>query len=173
MKTFRSLSIWVGVLAMLSVGSLRAEVWESGKGDHLAYCAFGPRLRVFAPDAAKKGKCEGEVKVQALMWDCNSPDRVADRVTEFRNKLMGLATKECQKYCSNLAKNCTGKFSVPLHCGLESDQEEAIAAGKKFGCRSDCKGQALIFCSIYDAGYRLDDPVLLAKAAPNCKCVPK
>ncbi|MCM2276651.1 MAG: hypothetical protein NDJ89_01075 [Oligoflexia bacterium] len=153
--------------------SARADIFSRSATDEaMAYCTFGPKVRIVATADKPEDRtgCAGSAKIQAVQWECASFDGISARVERFRKKLVSLAEAECGRFCASRAKGCQGRFQAPTRCGLQTDYDEGIAAGKKLGCRSDCAGTALSFCSLYDAGYRTDDPALISKQAPNCLC---
>lgn len=165
MTMIRMLSVWwalVGATVALA----------SDEQDFASFCAFGPKVRVLSP-VHDGDRCKGSAVVQALIWECSTLGAVSAKLDAFRRQVAQVGAEECAKHCRRYGKKCRGKFDVPSRCGLETDSGEAAAAGRQFGCRKDCGGQAFIFCSIYHAGYRLQDPSLMANARPNCHCTPE
>ncbi|MCM2322763.1 MAG: hypothetical protein NDJ90_05840 [Oligoflexia bacterium] len=162
-----------GVVAFALGGVARGDVFsKSSSEEFMAYCGFGPKVKVVAA-AERTGDfsgCAATAKIQAVQWECGKSEGVTARVERFRKQLLPLARTECARYCASRGKGCRGSFQAPSRCGLETDLEEALAAGKRLGCRPDCAGPALSYCSLYDAGYRVDDPALIARQAPNCVC---
>lgn len=144
----------------------------------LTFCRFGPKVRVFPvnPSASNRaGPCDTSARVQALIWECSAPDQVGVKVDGYRKLIRDSVRAECEKYCRSQGSGCQARVDSRVtgmsQCGLETDLEEATAAGQKFGCRSDCSGKAFAFCSFYDTAYRINEPGLLARVAPNCHCV--
>jgi len=80
------------------------------------------------------------------------------------------ARSECDKYCKSRADGCRGLFLGRGGCGLKTDAEDARKAGARYKCPSGCEGDAFIFCSLYDAAFKLDDRALVERAIPNCRC---
>lgn len=156
------------LLLFCFVTSAYAAEGEPAPGE-LSFCRFGPKMRVLQPVRGSK-PCEASAKIQGLLWECVTTDQVAGRVADFTKRLSELASEECEKFCRGEGRRCRARFTPPSECGLQTDLEEAVAAGKKFGCRKNCGGQAFSYCSIYDAGYRLDDPAMVSGKAPNCVC---
>lgn len=145
------------------------------KEDTLVFCKFGPKIQVIASNLTKRAEnsCEGDVKVQGVLWQCAPSVQTSTKNLEFRKTLIELGGNECEKFCQTRGEKCHGKFVEPRQCALQSDMSGAAELGKDFGCRADCEGSAFIYCSLYDADYRTDDPPRIAKQAPNCRCVLK
>jgi hypothetical protein len=169
--------LWI-VITLLMAASVHAR-GPASEGE-LTFCHFGPKMKVLDPVVGKAGQaqaprtdlCTGSAKIQGVLWECGSLDRLEGRVAGFRERLFGLARKECERHCGARAKGCVGRMEKPEKCGLETDREDAITMGKRMGCRKDCAGPHFAYCSLYDGGFRSEDPEMISKQAPNCSCAP-
>jgi hypothetical protein len=145
--------------------------------DELTFCKFGPKTKaiekavVVAPQGATD-PCTGIGKIQGVMWECTEPGKVERRVEEMRERLNEVAGDQCRKLCAERAPGCQGKLIVRASCGLQTSRDEAVLLGKRFGCRKDCQGPAFSYCSLFDAGFRTEEPVLTPKQPGNCQCRP-
>jgi len=174
---------------------------KSGFGqtrDALTFCRFGPKLKVleqvFTPTPADtlrtentgwvsrlwssvvrgddpKG-CSGTAKIQTVSWECGESTEAESHADRLLRQMLPLAEAECKKHCESRTHNCHGIFQPQARCGLMTDTEDAVAAGERYRCGKGCAGKGFIYCSIYDAGFKTDDPVLIAPQLPNCRCVP-
>jgi hypothetical protein len=172
---------FVGVLAALvavmagSAGGSDA-VDDSDAPDELTFCFFGPKMKVIHPvefkDPAevRTDVCPAPVQVQGLRWECTTADKVLRKLEEFRKQLYEQAKQECERYCKEKSVGkCAASLDVAQNCGLETRANAAVM-GKKMGCRHDCSGRALAFCSLYNAGFTSGNPEILAGDPPNCHC---
>jgi hypothetical protein len=185
---------FLAILAVQTIAIGQDTSVSSGSKDEgeLSFCRFGPKLKVLSPTVAGEGmgaagsalsqasqgsptspdKCSGTAKIQDVLWECNQPSKISTTLDRFRRKIAEDAKAECELHCSRRASGCKGKFVMPAKCGLETDREDAVELGKRLGCRSDCEGKAFIYCSLLNAGYKSEDPELIAKQKPNCRCEP-
>jgi hypothetical protein len=157
-------------LSALNASAAHADGLEEGK---LSFCRFGPKIKithVVVDDKPKGNVCNGSAKIQGVMWECQSPEKVEELVYGYRKNLGKLASDECTRHCESRASHCKAKFLTPQACGLTVDHEDALALGKKFGCRADCSGNAFVYCSLFDAGFQTEDDARMAKESPNCYC---
>jgi hypothetical protein len=152
----------------------RAEV-DTDAG-YLTFCKFGPKVRILTPkeppEADRKDSCEIHVRVQALIWECETPTHVDATLSNFVTQLNSSAEQKCRTFCSNRGRKCVGRFDKAKKCGLGTDTQAAIKLGQdQFKCRKDCaKGVGFVYCSIYDAGFQTDVPEMTAKQPANCHC---
>jgi hypothetical protein len=148
-----------------------AWVAQAGPGE-LTFCRFGPKIKILEPRKPDftKGVCDGEVKVQGVLWECVPSTKVESTVTKFHTQLTREAVVECKKFCARLAPGCEGKFDQAEKRWLLTTREDAVVMGQEFGCRSSCSGQAFAYSSIYNVGYLTDDVAFIAKQPVNCKC---
>jgi|GEM_PF-5642802 len=140
---------------------------------HLTFCQFGPKIKVIETkllEPKDKNACTGWAKVQGIFWACGAADQNDMQILNFRNHLSKDAEVRCLEHCAARANGCEGIFKSPLRCGLQTDTADAAAMGSRLGCRKDCMGKAFTYCSIYDAGFRSEDPPKTAKQLPNCQC---
>lgn len=150
-----------------------------GDDGELTFCQFGPKVTVVA-DSFKKDsdsssggdRCSGTAKVQGVLWRCAQPEQAEKLIDEFRRELTRLGTKECQKLCSERGRGCKASFEIPVRCGLQTKREDAVALGKRFGCRKDCSGSAFVYCAIYDSSFRHNEPAMIERQRANCRCSP-
>jgi hypothetical protein len=157
----------------LSVSSAGAPAASSDEDGKLTFCHFGPKMKVIetaAPQSESGDSCSGTAKIQGVMWECGGVEQLSSKTERFRKELQKLAEEECSKHCSNRVRGCQGKVVRPFRYGLQTDSEDAIAAGKRVECGAGCPGQAFIYTSIYDAGFRTEDPSRTGKQAANCLC---
>lgn len=129
-------------------------------------------MKVLEAETSAKDACSGTAKVQGILWRCGKADEVGDSVTRFRERLAREAKAECEKHCERRASGCRGVLVPVTRCGLETDREDALAMGKRQGCGPNCPGPAFTYCSLYDAGFRTEDPDRVRKQTPNCRCIP-
>ena len=146
---------------------------------YLTFCKFGPKVRVLTPKeppeadvGSKKNQCEIHIRVQALMWECQTPTHVDASLGSFLKELNSAAEEKCKVYCSTRGTRCVGNFDKAAKCGLGTDTQAAIKLGQdEFKCRKDCSGGVgFVYCSLYDAGFQTDIPAMTAKQAANCHC---
>src|SRR4051812_36589428 len=105
----------------------------------LSFCHFGPKIKitnVVIDELPAGNKCAGTAKVQGVLWECGTPDKVDQLVYSYRKNLSQLADEECTRHCEGRSRGCLGRFRPPTACALTVDREDAVALGKKFGCRS-------------------------------------
>jgi len=157
--------LFVVISLVFSNSSFTKEVVEG----ELTFCHFGPKLKV-SDQVMASDKCTGTAKVQGVMWKCVPSDKVETEIVGFQRQLIEVAAQECKRHCERREKGCKGLFIAPSSCGLATDREDAVIMGKRQGCRKDCQGRAFAYCSIYDAGFRTDDPELMIRQTPNCRC---
>jgi hypothetical protein len=171
--TRRGLLSAILLLTVLAGGwAPQARAWTVHEGD-LTFCDFGPKFRVLEPkieNPKSSDHCTGTAKIQGVLWACADNGRNEQLVQDFRRRLNTQAERECQKHCSARQLGCEGHFLAPGRCGLQTDAEGAVALGKRMGCRKDCSGQVFSYCSLYDAGFRSEDPEKVSKQTPNCRC---
>ena len=140
----------------------------------LSFCNFGPKVNVVTSPKetpSAEDPCADKVRVQGVLWKCGSPDRVDGTVEKFFKDLNEQAQEECNKHCERNGPNCHGIYTKKQACGLTTDREDAVALGKRFGCRKDCAdGKAFMYCSIYNAGYQGPNPDRVLAQKPNCEC---
>lgn len=147
----------------------------------LSFCSFGPKMKVFvpatspgSPEGERDGHCPAPVQVQGIQWECLQKEKTEQSVDEFRLALQAHAKEECDSYCKgkSTGASCTGRLDVSQVCGLQTRSVDAVNVGKKLGCRVDCPGQAMAFCSIYNADFTSGSAEALAGQPPNCHCAP-
>jgi hypothetical protein len=133
-------------------------------------------MKVFVPTASREerdNRCPAPVQVQGVQWECLQKEKTDRSVDEFRLALQTHAKEECDSYCKGKSTNgvlCTGRLDTSQVCGLQTRGVDAANFGKKLGCRADCPGQAMAFCSIYNADFTSGSVEALAGQAPNCHC---
>jgi hypothetical protein len=143
---------------------------------YLTFCKFGPKVRILThqepAERERKNDCEIHVRVQALMWECETPTHVDGTLATFVSQLNSSAEQKCKTFCSGRGRKCTGQFDKAKKCGLGTDTQAAIKLGQdQFRCRSDCaKGVGFVYCSLYDAGFQTDIPEMTSKQSANCHC---
>ena len=165
-------SFQVFLVLLLALSAFRQQTWAGAEVGKLSFCLFGPKMKVLSVVKDHEGDpCTGSAKVQGVLWKCEAPDRVEDMTPDFRNQLNKLASAECAKHCAGRSPGCKSQFTQKVHCGLETDRENADAMGKRLGCRSDCAGPSFAYCSLYDAAFQTDDRERMKTQAPNCRCV--
>ena len=138
------------------------------------YCKFGPKLKVLQREVLSEARggdgCQGSAKIQGVRWSCDDVNNNDNFVNDFRKLLMTSAQESCEELCRSRGRGCKGRLISESHCGLQTSREESEQMGKHMGCKSSCPGKAFIYCSIYDAAYRTDDPARIARKEPNCRC---
>ena len=161
-------TVWISVLAFLI--ALPAALGSDG--DKITYCKFGPRTRIYA-EPESPNQCGGGARIQTVLWECLPPYLVPDRVEDFKTRVLKEAESECSKHCERLASGCRGKFYPKLENSRMTDQAQAVAVGREFGCQASCSGQAFAYFSLYDAGFVTRDAEVVKKDPPNCICEKK
>ncbi len=140
----------------------------------LTYCRFGPKITTHEEfHSLSYDPCPGTLKVQGVLWKCETAAKVEMRLSEFLGQLTREAEKICEEHCKERSPNCEGNLRVQEKCGLSLSPEDAVREGKEFGCRSVCEGQAFTYCSLYSAGFMPYDPELMKAYPPNCVCTHK
>lgn len=136
------------------------------------FCKFGPdTVEISAKkDSQSAEPCIGTVHIQARMFGCVQNKDVSQTTQRFYRDVVNAGRSVCREHCQNRAPGCLGRFVAPPKCALQIDTEHALASGKSVGCRSDCEGPALAFCSLYAAGMMKVDESLVVQSAPNCFC---
>lgn len=176
MQRFQILSAIFFSLTSLSTPALAAGSSDS-EVVPLSFCSFGPKMKVFVPagsQEARDGRCPAPVQVQGVQWECLSKDKADKSVENFRQALESQAKEECDSYCKakSTGASCTGRLDTSQVCGLQTGSADAAAVGKRMGCRTECSGQAMAFCSLYEADYTSGNAAVLAGQPPNCHCIP-
>lgn len=134
------------------------------------FCKFGPETKVIDPIVSSKDGCTGSAKIQAKRWKCGAPSKVDATVREFFDQVVEIAEKRCQETCEERSNQCEGVFQKPPRCGKSVPSSLALETGQNLGCNKDCEGEALIYCSIYDAGIVKTDEAQMKAYGPNCFC---
>lgn len=160
--------VWI-ILTLAVTGVVANAAEDPGE---LTFCTFGPKIKIVEPKFKTSAGCNGTAKIQGVLWECTPSLRAEAQIVDFRQKMLRLATKECSEFCRARGEGCLGRFEAPAKCGHETNREEASSLGKSFGCRKDCGGSSFVYCAIYHANFRTEDPREIADLPPNCRCIP-
>lgn len=137
------------------------------------------KLYSLEEDAFIRENCRGEVRIQAMRYDCAEPGNLRVAQWQIKRDLVEEVVNRCDDLCLALGRRmmdhptkwrrCRGVVTGVSACGLTADLDWAVRKGRE-ACPSKCGGQALAFCSLYDMRFRLGRTAQFAAEEPNCRC---
>ena len=157
--------IWFFISLGMNAGAW-AQGASAGKG---TFCQFGPDTMVVSPKI-HQDRCGGTAHIQARSFGCIQNRDVQRKTQDYFREVVRAGRSICADHCAKRAPGCKGSFSPPAKCAMEIEPEHALGSGQGVGCRKDCAGPALSFCSLYAAGMMKVDPSLVVQQPPNCFC---